>query len=215
MTDQPVIIEGTQRLLKLDLGCGQNPREGFEGVDLYAPNATHKVDLFKLPFPWADGSVAEIHCSHFLEHLPAREVGYDDLSSAYPRSCPVFARAPPPDALGKDFLFAFMDECYRVLAPGGVMTIIVPSATSDRGFQDPTHRRFFVQATFLYFAREWRRMNQLDHYRVECDFAVNVNPIIPSELSVLHPEAQARRFNENRNTVLDWHAVLTKLPLSP
>ena len=52
--------------LKLDLGCGQNKQEGFTGVDLYAPWADVKLDLFKFPWPWKDGAVDEIHCSHAL-----------------------------------------------------------------------------------------------------------------------------------------------------
>lgn len=197
---EPVTIYSEPKLLKIDLGCGQTPKDGFEGVDLYAPNAVHKVDLFRFPFPWADNSVSEIHCSHFLEHLPARQVEDRDLVDDVSTRCRSF--------LGQDFLFAFMDECHRVLVPDGVMTVVVPSATSDRGFQDPTHRRFFVQPTFLYFSAEWRKTQGLDHYLVKCNFGINVNPIIPTELSLLHPEAQARRFNENRNTILDWHAVL-------
>lgn len=35
--------------IKLDLGCGQNPKEGFEGVDLYGDKATHKVDSIQIP----------------------------------------------------------------------------------------------------------------------------------------------------------------------
>ena len=66
-------------LIKLDLGCGLNPREGFEGVDLYGDKAKHKVDLFKFPWPFVDNSVDEIACSHLLEHIPAREVEERDL----------------------------------------------------------------------------------------------------------------------------------------
>ena len=67
-------LAASSRELKLDLGCGQNVREGFEGVDLYGDKAKHKVDLFKFPWPFKDGSVDEINCSHFMEHIPAREI---------------------------------------------------------------------------------------------------------------------------------------------
>lgn len=193
--------EEVRKPVKLDFGCGQVPREGFEGVDLYAPNATHRVDLWKFPLPWADNSVDEIHCSHFLEHLPMREVEERDLTQKHLAS----------EYEGKDFLFAFMDEVYRILKPGGVMTVVVPNARSDRAFQDPTHRRFFVEFTFGYFWEEARKANGLDHYRVNCNFSSNVVPIIPSELAVLSPEAQQRRFRENWNTVLDWSVTLVSL----
>ena len=181
-------LETTRPLVRLDLGCGQNPREGFDGVDLLAPNPAYRVDLFSFPFPWADGEVDELHASHFVEHLPATTT---------------------PD--GRDYLLAFFDECWRILKPGGVMTVIVPNARSNRAFQDPTHRRFIVAETFLYLSADWRRSQGLDHYRTSCNFSANVVPIIPTELSLLHPEAQARRFHESWNTVLDWQATLTAI----
>lgn len=58
--------------LKLDLGCGKNPREGFEGVDSRDFGQKHIIDL-RQRWPWGDETVEEAHCSHFLEHLTAAE----------------------------------------------------------------------------------------------------------------------------------------------
>jgi hypothetical protein len=58
--------------LRLDFGCGKNPREGFEGVDSIDFGQKWKLDLRK-PWQWADSSVAEAHTSHFIEHLTAQE----------------------------------------------------------------------------------------------------------------------------------------------
>lgn len=212
-----VQLTGPARGLKLDFGCGQNPREGYEGVDLYAPDATHKVDLWKFPLPWDDNSVEAIHASHFLEHLPMREVEIRDLHPYLSQDIYdgtngqkwLEAREQAiREYVGKDFLFAFMDECWRILRPDGAMSVIVPNARCDRAFQDPTHRRFFVEWTFAYFTKSWRDANKLDHYRVKCNFESSVNPIIPTDLAALHPEAQQRRFRENWNTVLDWTVML-------
>jgi len=194
-----------ERTVKLDLACGQVPREGFEGVDLYAEQAQHKVDLMKFPFPWDDSSVDELWCSHFVEHLPARNVENHDFDSRVIVGHLATMRA---DIIGKDFLFAFFDECWRILKPDGVMTVQVPNAFSAGGFQDPTHRRFIVAETFGYLSAEWRKATKLDHYRVRCDFAINVLPLIPSELSLLHPEAQTRRMREGVNTVVGWQATM-------
>lgn len=187
--------------LKLDLGCGKNPKEGFEGVDLYGDKAKHKVDLFKFPWPFADNSVDEIHASHFLEHIPAREVEERDS-----------AGADVAPFIGQDMLFAFMDECYRILKPDCWMHIVVPSGRSNRAFWDPTHRRFFMQETFLYFARDWRTQNGLDHYRVACNFGVEVTHSMPQEEGLKSPEAQSARFQTLWNVTVDWHAKLKKLP---
>lgn len=59
-------------ILRLDLGCGPHPREGFTGVDVrdFGQPITH--DLRK-PWPWKDATVTEVHSSHFLEHLTGLE----------------------------------------------------------------------------------------------------------------------------------------------
>jgi len=199
----PPVLEppSSGKLVKLDLACGQSPREGFEGVDWWTV-AQHKVDLMRFPWPWADESVDEIHCSHFVEHLHARYVTIDDLLEDHRN--PMYVER----FVGQDLLFAFFDECYRILKKGATMTVIVPSNRSDRAFQDPTHRRFIAPATFAYLAEDWRKLNRLDHYKVRCDFGSVVNHTILAELTVLNPEALARRYNESWNVVFDWVVTL-------
>lgn len=188
---QPVVIAPPRVELRLDLACGQTPREGFDGVDLLAPDAKHRVDLMRFPWPWADGSVRELHCSHFVEHLPMREVKHAGRR--------------------KDQLFAFFDECYRILEPGGDMTVVVPALKSVRAFMDPTHRRFIPQETFLYLNAAWRALNKLDHYAVDCDFVVtNVMPTTQLEETLRTPEVQAKRFRECWDVAADFVATLKK-----
>src|SRR5262245_46557037 len=93
----------THKLLKLDLGCGRNPREGFEGVDHMDFGQKHKVDL-RGPWPWKDKSVEEAHCSHFIEHLTAKE------------------------------RIHFVNELHRVLIPNGKATVITPHWASMRAY---------------------------------------------------------------------------------
>jgi predicted SAM-dependent methyltransferase len=191
-TEEPKLeLAKPTRLIKLDLAAGQTPREGFEGVDWWYKGAQHVVDLRQYPWPWEDGSVDELHCSHYCEHI---EMGYIQHQG-----------------VEKDTLFAFFDECYRILKPGGNMTVIVPCGRSNRGFQDPTHRRFFVAETFLYASAEWRAINKLDHYNTNCNFGVNCGHTMSAEMGLLHPEAQARRFNESWNTIYDWHCTMKSL----
>jgi len=107
------------RGLKLHLGCGTRTPAGWLNVDaaLGARLAKlrplrrwlRRVGAFRLdwsdaivihdlrrPFPWPDASAEAIYSSHTLEHLSKRDGA------------------------------RFLDECARVLAPGGVLRIAVP-----------------------------------------------------------------------------------------
>jgi predicted SAM-dependent methyltransferase len=209
-TTSLTLVEAAPRSeVKLDLGCGLVPKEGFEGVDIRGGKAKHVADLFKFPWPFKDSSVDEIHASHLLEHVPAREVEERDFAPGYSH-----LHSYAQQFLGQDMLFAFMDECYRILKPDCWMHVVVPSGRSNRAFWDPTHRRFFMQETFLYFAHDWRKMNGLDHYRVKCNFGVDVGHSMPQEESLRSAEAQAQRFHNFWNVTTDWIAKLKKLPLT-
>lgn len=180
---------------KIDLACGQNPREGFEGIDLW-PGAAIVHDLFKYPWPIADNSCDELNCSHFIEHIPMIEV--DQFGNQVPYG------------QGQDALLRHFDEVYRILKPGAWITVVTPSARNNRAFQDPTHRRFIVAETFLYFSKQWREQNKLDHYKTVCDFDLDVNPTIPVELSAMVAEVQNQRMNNFWNVTVDWYAKLRK-----
>jgi predicted SAM-dependent methyltransferase len=69
-------------------------------------------------------------------------------------------------------LIAFMNEVYRILAPEAQIRIVHPHLRSDRAFQDPTHTRFIPEATWPYFAKDWREINKLDHYPITTDFGI-------------------------------------------
>ena len=54
--------------MKLNLGCGDKKRDGYVNVDRCgAPDV--QCDLSRFPWPWADGSVEEVFCEHYLEHV--------------------------------------------------------------------------------------------------------------------------------------------------
>lgn len=58
-------------LLKLNLACGQKRHEDFLGIDRVPGEAVDQVvDLDAVPWPWAAGSVGEVWCSHYIEHVP-------------------------------------------------------------------------------------------------------------------------------------------------
>lgn len=177
--------------LKLDIACGQNKvAADFVGVDIF-PGADIVCDLFKFPYTFAkDNSVDEIHCSHFIEHLPMEYVTVNGKP--------------------KDMLFAFLDEVHRILKPGGFARLIFPCATSIRAFQDPTHRRFIPATTAYYTQKAWREANKLDHYNVECDFDWQVGEVINGNWQTRSQESKVFAGQNYWNVVDDLHFILTK-----
>jgi SAM-dependent methyltransferase len=58
----------------------------------------------------------------------------------------------------------FMDECWRVLSPGGTLKVRVPDWQSANAWGDPTHKRAFCAQTFSYFdvrSDWWHRYGRL------------------------------------------------------
>lgn len=85
------------KALRLNLGCGDDYRHGWENVDLFADKVDARIDM-NLDWPWADSMVDEIFSRGLYEHL-------------------------------KNFNHAWL-ESWRVLKPGGRMTLIVPHFAS-------------------------------------------------------------------------------------
>lgn len=173
--------------LKLDLGSGQTPAEGFEGVDLHAPNSKHKVHLWDgAAWPWADSSVDAFHCSHVIEHIDAAYL---------------------PN--GRDALLFFFDEAWRCAKPGATFKVIWPALQSVRAFQDPTHRRYIPLQTMMYLDKNWREMNKLDHYLGACDWVMESGTPTCSVENSKKPDAvQQRLYIEAWNFSDDFHVNL-------
>jgi SAM-dependent methyltransferase len=59
-----------------------------------------------------------------------------------------------------------MEELHRIMKKGAILKIVVPYYNSKGAFQDPTHRRFFTEETFLYFTNN----KKIPNYRFKCNF---------------------------------------------
>lgn len=73
---------------------------------------------------------------------------FEDGSVGVIRSCDIFEHLTDP--------LHTMKELFRVLAPGGYAFIQVPSTDGRGAFQDPTHKSFWNENSFLYYTdRNW------------------------------------------------------------
>lgn len=120
--------------MKIDIGGGTAPAEGFVNLDPAHGEREWKFALgeelisgvghrYFLRIPVEDGTVDAVRASHVLEHVPA----------------------------GAARLW-FFNEVHRVLKPGGTFQVIVPMLTGTwHAIADPTHVSFWVPESFGYF----------------------------------------------------------------
>lgn len=111
-------------------------REGLSAYDLggahnkpagYQSVDLHDADVIadvRQGLPFEDSSVGILRASDFLEHIQPEHVVH------------------------------VMNECYRVLAPGGWLLTNTPSTDGRGAFQDPTHVSFWNSNSFWYYTQQ-------------------------------------------------------------
>lgn len=167
--------------MKLDLGCGQNKKDGFVGVDCRNFKGVDKVADLTKKWPWKNGSVEEVHCSHFIEHLTAAE------------------------------RIHFANELHRVLKPGGKCTLIVPHWASCRAYGDLTHQWPPVsEFWFYYLSKDWRVTNAPHNDGYTCDFECTWGYSLHQELQARNQEYQMHAMTFWKEAAQDIIATLTR-----
>lgn len=147
----------------LDLGAGRLPK-GRLTIDRFDdPTIDIVMDLDKLSTP-VPGSRGWERARDFERAKPAEARGVPD-GNANPMDglIPVLGRLPFPtgsiesiithhclEHVGDGFI-RLMDECHRILKPGGKMRVIVPLFPSTAAVADPDHKRYFMLDSFLPF----------------------------------------------------------------
>lgn len=167
-------------ILKYDLGCGNNKQEGFTGIDIAK---TDSADIV------------------FDLFKPKWTFAKDDSVDAL--HCSHFFEHVPD-------MMAFMNECHRILKHGGQLTVISPYYSSVRCWQDPTHKNAISEMSFLYYNKEWRTMNGLEHYPITADFDFTYQYILDPIWALKSEEAKQFAIKHYMNVVSDIWVCLTK-----
>lgn len=106
--------------MNLDIGCSSKKLPGYVGMDILPQIGVDIVhDIEAFPWPVESDSCEAIHASHVLEHLKPW------------------------------MLMGVMDEAWRVMKPGGEITIKTPYGPAYAF--DPTHCILFQESSFYYF----------------------------------------------------------------
>jgi hypothetical protein len=194
------VVKESPTLIKLDLGCGPNPREGFIGVDAltFGKSNITKHDLGSGErWPFDDNSVSEAQCHHFLEHLT-------NLNGRWER-------------------VKFFNELYRVLVPveynsagapiAGFCRIVMPHWASNRHYGDPTHKEPFGEMGICYLDPAWRKANaphtdsEFAPGMYDCHFACTYD-------YTLHQEMAGRNQEYVRMAVTFWKEAAQDLMIT-
>lgn len=196
----PVIARAPEAL-RLDLGSGPRPAEGFKGVDIVEGVTDYTFDLCSGErWPWADNSVDELRSCHFIEHIDA---GYIRPRTGPSGKAWVARKGGGAEevelGLGPriDALLWFFDEAWRIAKPGAVFTVQWPALQSVRAFQDPTHRRFIPAEIVHYLCVKGRESMGVSHYGAVCDWDGGVTPTVNVPPETEEDKAMALRADSS------------------
>lgn len=168
--------------LKIDIGCGKNKRDGFIGVDAIAFEGVDVVlDIGNARWPWEDGSVDEVNCSHVVEHLKPDE------------------------------RIHFTNELHRVLKMKGTALIVTPHWASTRAFGDLTHQWPPVsEFWYFYLNKDWRAVNAPHNMSYTCDFDFTHGHAVHAALQSRNVEFQQFALAWYKDAATDLYVTLTK-----
>ena len=98
-----------EKMRKLNLGCGEDYREGFVNVDIRKDVKTDSIVNIEKKLPFKDNSFDYIYSRHVIEHIHPEKLKF------------------------------LMDEIYRVCKNNAVVEIHVPHFSCGKTYQSYTH----------------------------------------------------------------------------
>jgi len=155
----------------LDFGCGRVPRNPFQLDELFTVDTVrhgnHPTNLIEpgSVLPFKDNTFGTVSAYDVFEHLSR-------------------------DFRGSNLFILYMNEVFRVLAPGGIAVIVFPAYPSNDAFADPTHVNFITQDSVNYFISP-------GYEGINTNFQILVNKRLRFwrnwvDLASIYPESESR-----------------------
>ena len=137
-------------MCKLELGCGKVPNDGYTHHDRiqHEPFVDLAWDLRKLPWPFVPATRDGQPTVQLLDVVDPTLVSETVLPFAF------LDEILALDVFEHVFfeIRPWLNECWRLLKPGGLLDIRLPNAANPLSWRDPTHLRFgYDPETFSYF----------------------------------------------------------------
>jgi hypothetical protein len=207
-------------VVKLDLGSGKKPMEGFQGVDKVPGISDHTVNLTTgEPWNFSDSSVDELWSNHFIEHVEAVDVPVwekvrlatdcepIDVLLAVGRHSQAYCLAGgwvwQRTDRKRDALLHFFSEAWRIAKPGASFTVLWPCIMHRSAYRDPTHRRFIDIEFLHYLSRAGRAILDVEQYDVECNWVGTATDLISKELLDVDTEEKITWLRQRAKT--EWN----------
>lgn len=168
--------------MKLNLGCGKEVKEGFEGVDVIDFGQQFKLDL-RNAWPWEDESIDEVYSRYMLPCLT-------NLSGINER-------------------IKFFNELYRILKPNAICTLIVP-AWNSAGNGHPHFQEPVKEGDFFFLNKDWRTVNAPEVTEYTCDFEATWGYNMHPSIVTRNQEYQQFALSNYCNAALDLMITLKK-----
>jgi predicted SAM-dependent methyltransferase len=160
---------------RLHLGCGGHRLDGWINLDLSPDGSTDVLADCARALPFADASIAFIHSEDLIEHL--------DRSGG----------------------LRLLEECFRVLRPGGVMRLLTPDlrALVARVYRGRAARHLRWCAAELSAEGPCEALNM--HLRMNGEHRfVYDEELLRSDLRKLGFSVRRERWNASRHPELRW-----------
>ena len=170
-------------MVKIDIGCGKNCKDGFDGIDIIDFGQKHVYDVRK-GLLYDDDTVDEAFSRYFVPCL-------SNLGRRFER-------------------VAFFNDLYRVLKPNATATIIVPSWNAAGGYGHPHFQEPLYEGGLFFLNKAWREVNAPEVTEYTCDFDPTWGYNMHPNLTARNQEYQQFALSNYCNAALDIMITLKK-----